>query len=191
MAVLNEADTLDSEDVPTMPNEDENCSEGSSMEILDSGSDADICEESELTKFSQMLCDAQRKAMEEEKARGNKQKRKTYTGPSWTSLYHWKCKWVNLAAQGYLPVHEFMKWMKLQKNAEELTPPQDVTIEESEESSDSDDGVLVMVSWLVLGASDGIDISDCHGVAQGPEAIRKLSSVLKIAYFLLKCLKAV
>jgi hypothetical protein len=51
-----EPGTLDTNDVPIMSNEDvESDFEGSSVEILDSGSDTDICEESELTKFSRML----------------------------------------------------------------------------------------------------------------------------------------
>ena len=41
MAVSDEPNTSDTNDISFMPNED---SEGSSAEILDSGSDADICE---------------------------------------------------------------------------------------------------------------------------------------------------
>ena len=61
MAVLNEPDTLDTNDVPTMPNDNDTDSEGSIVEILNSGSDMDICVESELTKFSRMLFDAQKR----------------------------------------------------------------------------------------------------------------------------------
>jgi len=58
MAVLEKPNALDTDDVSTMANKCDDDSEGSIVEILDSGSDADICEESELTKFSRMLCDA-------------------------------------------------------------------------------------------------------------------------------------
>jgi hypothetical protein len=125
-----------------MPNEDDNASDGSIVEILDGGSDTDICEESELVKFSRMLCDAQRKALTKEKTSGNK--RKTYDGRSRTTAYRRKLFKQKLAAQGYLPIHEFMQ-LKSQKNAEKLTTSQDLTIEESEESSDDD---VVIVSQL-------------------------------------------
>jgi len=63
MAVLNEPSMLNTghNDVSTMPNEnkkDSKGSEGSNVEIFNSGSDADIYEEMELIKFSRMLCDA-------------------------------------------------------------------------------------------------------------------------------------
>jgi hypothetical protein len=59
MAVLNEPDTADADDVPNEGDASDNSnSEGSSVEILDGGSDADIHEETELMKFSRMLCDA-------------------------------------------------------------------------------------------------------------------------------------
>jgi hypothetical protein len=84
MAVLDEPNTLDPghDDVLTMPNEhdsdskDSKGSKGSDVEILDGSSDTDIHEETELIKFSEMLCDAQEKAQEKVKAKGNK--RKTY-----------------------------------------------------------------------------------------------------------------
>jgi hypothetical protein len=64
-------------DISTIPNEDDSeGSEGSSMEIIDGGSDAEICEETELQRFSRILCEVQRKAQAQEKAKGNK--RKTY-----------------------------------------------------------------------------------------------------------------
>jgi hypothetical protein len=44
-AVLDEPDTLDTDNPPTIPSDD---SEGSSVEIIDGGSDLDICEETEL-----------------------------------------------------------------------------------------------------------------------------------------------
>jgi hypothetical protein len=72
VAVLNEPNTLDTDDVPTMPNDNNTDSEGSIVEILDSGSDVNIYEESELTKFSRMLFDAQKEAMKEKAARGKK-----------------------------------------------------------------------------------------------------------------------
>lgn len=64
--VLNEDDDVDTK--------------GSVVEIFDGGSDMDICEETELMKFSRMLSDAQKRAQAEEKAKGNKWK--TYTGHS-------------------------------------------------------------------------------------------------------------
>lgn len=62
------------------------------MEILDGGLDtvtlADIREETELTKFSRTFCEMQKKALAEEKAKGNK--RKTYTGRSRTTAFRQK-----------------------------------------------------------------------------------------------------
>jgi hypothetical protein len=146
-AVLDEPDKLDmDDDVPTLPNDD---SDGSSVEILDSGSDTDICEESELTKFSQMLHNAQKKALAEEKAMGNK--RKAYTGHSRATAYRQKRQRSNLANQGYLSVHEFMRQMESRKNKEKLTAPQELTFEESEESSDDD---IVTVSQLCTSESE-------------------------------------
>jgi hypothetical protein len=136
MAVLDEPDTLDTDDVPTVPNEDDDGSKGSNVEILDGGSDADIYEGTELIKFSRMLCDAQKKALAEEKVKGNK--RTTYNGHSRTTAHRWKRYRSDLAAQGYLPVHEFMKRMEAQKKKDELTASQELTVEESEESSDDD-----------------------------------------------------
>jgi hypothetical protein len=121
MAVLDEPDTLDTFDLPIVPNED-NSDSDSSVEILDGGSDTDIDNETELTTFSKMLCDAQKKALAVEKAMGNK--RKTYNGHSRTTAYRRKtrkCHQSDLATQGYLPVHEFMKRMEEQKKEEKLT----------------------------------------------------------------------
>jgi hypothetical protein len=112
MAVLDEPNTLDSFDLPTVPNEDDLDSD-SSVEILDGGSDTDIDDKAELTTFSKMLCDAQKKALADEKAMGNK--RKTYNGHSRTTAYRWKRHRRDLATQGYLPIHEFMKRMEEKK----------------------------------------------------------------------------
>ena len=88
VAVLDEPDTLDTNDVSTMPNDNDTDSKGSIVEILNSGSDMDICVESELTKFSRMLFDAQKKAMKEKAARGKKCR--TYTRHSGIIEYRWK-----------------------------------------------------------------------------------------------------
>lgn len=119
-----------------MPNEDNGDSKGSNVEILDGGSDADIYEETELIKFSRMLCDSQKKALAEEKVKGNK--RKTYNGHSRATAHRRKRYQSNLAAQGYLPVHEFMKQIEAQKKKDELTASRELAVEESEESSDDD-----------------------------------------------------
>jgi hypothetical protein len=170
-AVLDEPDTLDTDDIPTMPNEDDDGSESSSVEILDSGSHTDICKENELTRFSQILYDAQKRAFSEEKARGNK--RKAYTGHSQKTAYRRKRFQNDLAAQGYFSIHEFMQRMKSQKSAEKVTP----TFEESEESSDDN-----TVTWSnKLRTSEGMNVEeltpaqaalseDRHQVAQGPAA---------------------
>jgi hypothetical protein len=141
-AVLDEPNTPNRDDVPTMPNEDDDVSEDSEdsdVEILDDGSDMDIYEESELMKFSRMLCDAQKRALAEEKAKGIKQK--TYDGNSWATVYRRKRYWSDLAAQGYLPVPEFMKLIDARKEKDKLT---ELAVEESEASSDDD---TVTVSW--------------------------------------------
>lgn len=132
------------DDVLTMSNkEDDEDSEGSSVEILDGGSSADIYKETELTKFSKMLFDAQKRALAEEKAKSNK--RKTYNGHSRTTAHRRKRYQSDLAARGFLPVHEFMKRVEAQKNKEGLsTASQQLPYEESEESSGSDDGVAVL-----------------------------------------------
>jgi hypothetical protein len=140
-AVVDEPDTLDQNDVPTIPNEvdfvpfmesersesersesersndpsaeSESESDGSSVEIVDNASDAEICEETELEKFSRFLHDAQQAALANEKANGNK--RKNYKGDSRTTLYRRKRFRNDLAAKGFLPVHEFMKRMAEKK----------------------------------------------------------------------------
>jgi hypothetical protein len=140
--VLDEPDTLDTDDVPTLPNEDEDDSEGSDVEILDGGSDIDICEETELEKFSRMLHEAQKKALAKEKAKGNK--RKTYSGHSRTTRHRQKCFQIDLAAQGYLPVHDFMKRMEAQKKKEELTASQELSFEELKESLGSDNDMATV-----------------------------------------------
>jgi hypothetical protein len=74
---VNEPDTLGADDIPTIPTD--NDSEGSSVEIFNGGSDAEIFEETDLSRFSRILRDAQKKALAEN-AKGNK--RKAYTGCS-------------------------------------------------------------------------------------------------------------
>jgi hypothetical protein len=97
-------------DIPTIPNEDDSKgsegSDGSSVEIIDGGSDAEICEETELQRFSRILCEAQRKAQAQEKAKGNT--RKTYQGLSRTTAYRRKRVRNDLAAQGFLSVPLYM-----------------------------------------------------------------------------------
>ena len=117
---VDELDALNPNDDPIMPNENDNESTGSesSLEVFDSGSDTDICEESELTKFSKMLFDAQKKALAEEKARGKK--RKDYTGHLRATVYHRKCCREYLATQGFLPISMYMSQ---KKSTEELTAP--------------------------------------------------------------------
>ena len=138
MADLN---TLDAGNIPTMPNEFDVIvdSKGSGVEIVDSGSDADICKEAELTKFSRMLCDAQKRALAEEKAG---KKWKSYTGHSRATEYRRKRVQKDLAAQGYLPLHKVWKWVASKQNtkpaAKKLTTPQELASEESEEGPDND-----------------------------------------------------
>ena len=90
--VLDEPDTSDTDNVYALPNED---SDGSDVEILDGGSDIDICEETELAKFSQMLHEAQKEALTKEQAKGNKWK--TYSGRSRTTKHHQKHLQIDLA----------------------------------------------------------------------------------------------
>jgi hypothetical protein len=127
-------------DILTIPNEDNSegseGSDGSSVEIIDGGSDAEICEETELQRFSRILCEAQRKAQAQEKAKGNT--RKTYQGLSRTTAYRRKRVRNDLAAQGFLSVPLYMARME-SKNKEKLTF-------ESEESSDNDE-VFVSRLW--------------------------------------------
>jgi hypothetical protein len=119
-AVLDEPDTLDTDDVPVVPNEDHfessEDSDGSVVEILDGGSDVDIYEESELAKFSKMLFDAQKKALTEEKAKGKK--RKAYTGHSQSTAYRQKRFRTSLAAKGFPTLDGFAKWVKSKKKQE-------------------------------------------------------------------------
>jgi hypothetical protein len=129
-----EPDALDPDNLPTINFNDSD--DSSTVEIIDSGSDTDICEEIELMKFSRIFCDVQKNALAEEKAKGNKQK--SYQGLSRTTTYHRNNHRRDLAAQNYLPVHEYMEQMEAQKNEEKLTTPQDLTFEEEEESSDDD-----------------------------------------------------
>jgi hypothetical protein len=135
MAVLDEPNTLDTFNLPIVPNKDDSDSD-SSVEILDGGSNVDIDDETELTTFSKMLCDAQKKALVVEKAMGNK--RKMYNGHSRMTAYRRKRHQCDLATQGYLPAHEFMKCMEEQKKEEKLTASRESTLEKSEESSDND-----------------------------------------------------
>jgi hypothetical protein len=170
-AVLDEPDTLDTDNPPTIPSDD---SEGSSVEIIDGGSDLDICEETELARFSRILCDAQKKALAENAERS---KRKTYSGQSRTTAHRRKRNRIDLAAKGYLSVHEFMRKMSLKKQTEELN------FEESEESSDDEDDDAAIVSGPLndkpspLTPSEGtevdkltlaVSLSNCH--MRGPAA---------------------
>jgi hypothetical protein len=127
---------LDPDNVPiiNLNDSDSDSDNSSTVEILDSGSDTDICEETELMKFSRILSDAQKKALAEEKAKGKK--RKTYQGLSRTTIYRQNKRRKDLTAQGHLPIDEFMERMVAHKKKEELTIPQDLMVEESEESSD-------------------------------------------------------
>lgn len=178
MAVFDEPDALDTLDsvdafdVPsgTMPYKDDDDDEGSCVEILDSGSDVDICEESELAKFSRILFTAQKRAMEAEAARGTK--RKTHTGRSRTTAYRRKRYRSHLAAQGQLSVPEFMKLMESRKAAQERTPSQNLMVlpfEELEESSD-DDAVTASESESTNMELAPAVNEDRRRVAQGPVA---------------------
>jgi hypothetical protein len=85
-AVLNEPDTLDTVDVPTIMSDSD--SEESCVEIIDGGSDADIYKETALTRFSRILHDAQKKAQVEDVVKGNKWK--TFNGNLRSNIYYWK-----------------------------------------------------------------------------------------------------
>jgi len=166
-AVFDEPDALDTDAVPTIPSDSD--SKDSSVEILDGGSDVDICEETELVRFSRILHDAQKKAQAENAKRN---KRKTYSGHSWTTAYCQKRSRNDLAAKGYLSVHAFMKKMESKKNMEELT------FEESEESSNDDTAIMSRLWSTEPSPSKGTDInkltpamSEGHcQVARGPAA---------------------
>ena len=158
-----EPNTLDTDNV--VPNEDDDDFEGSSVEILDGCSDTDIREESELTRFSRMLCEAQEKALAEEKVKGNKQK--SYTGHSQATAYRQKQIQTDNAAQGYFPVHEFMRRIQLQKSEKKVTP--------SFKEESSDDDVITCIDELK--ASEGMDVKltpavreDRHQAAHSPAA---------------------
>ena len=166
-AVFDEPDTLDTDAVPTIPSDSD--SKDSSVEILDGGSDVDICEETELVRFSRILHDAQKKAQAENAKRN---KRKTYSGHSRTTAYCQKHSRNDLAAKGYLSIHAFMKKMESKKNTEELT------FEESEESSNDDTAIMSRLWSTEPSPSKGADIdkltpavSEGHcQVARGPAA---------------------
>jgi hypothetical protein len=164
-AVLDEPDTADADDVPNEGDASDNSdSKGSSVEILDGGSDADIHEETELMKFSRMLCDAQKKAQAEERAKGKK--RKPYNGHSCATEDHQKRYRRDLAAQGYLPVQEFMKQMGAQKKEE-------LTVEESEESSGNNAITVCRLECNQPSMSRGTQVTasgDRPRVVQGPAA---------------------
>ena len=83
MAVLDEPDMLDPNNAL---DEDFKGSGSSNVKIVDSGSNVEICEETELMNFSRILCDAQQAALAVERAKGIK--KKTYTGVSWTTAWH-------------------------------------------------------------------------------------------------------
>ena len=157
-AVLDDPDTLDADDIPIIANEDDDDSDGSCVEILDGGSDADICNETELTRFSKMLQDAQKAALAKEKAKGNK--RKKFDGHSASTVYRRKRVRDNLAAMGYLPVPMFMKQMKARKTEKHTT----LTFEESEESSDDNVTIVSHVRSNEPSTSEGA----CHQFVRGP-----------------------
>jgi hypothetical protein len=194
-AVLDEPDTLDRDDAMLNDNGDD--SEGSSIEILDGGSDTDIYEESELAKFSRMLSDAQKRAREKEKAQGKK--RKTYNGHSRTTAYRQKRVQKNHAAKGFLPLRDFMKLMESKKNADKqvvhcgkfvtnLPLHKDLMVESEEEESSEDDAAFVSqprsnqscisedtdIEELARAASEGPAlIEECYRVAQSPTPIEE------------------
>lgn len=140
------------------------------MEILDGGSHADTCEETEVTRFSRILYDAQKKASAEN---ADRNKRKTYSGHSRTTAHRRKRYRSELAAKGYLSVPEFMKKMGSKKRTEELP------FEESEESSD-DDAAIMSRPWSHKPSpSEGTDIDKltpavseghCQVTPHGPAA---------------------
>ncbi|KAI0281130.1 hypothetical protein BGY98DRAFT_1095071 [Russula aff. rugulosa BPL654] len=163
-----------------MLNDNRDDSEGSSIEILDGGSDTDIYEESELAKFGRMLSDAQKRAREKEKAQGKKWK--TYNGHSRTTAYHRKRVQKNHAAKGFLPLRNFMKLMKSKKNADKQV------IQCEEEESSEDDAAFVSqprsnqscisedtdIEELARAASEGPAlIEECYWVAQSPTLIKE------------------
>ena len=150
MAVLNELDMLDPNNAP---NED---SEGSNVEIVDSGSNVEICEETELMKFSRILHDAQQAALAVERAK--RIKNKTYTGVLQTTAWHRKHHQGDLAAQGFLAVHEFMKMTNEPKEKKELA------FEESQESSD--DGIVHHLWSNRSNTSDGTEIERAPAVSE-------------------------
>ena len=66
MAVFDEPDMININNIPTVPNEvnsDFKDSEDSMVKILDAGSDVDIYKETELEKFNRMLFDAQKRVV--------------------------------------------------------------------------------------------------------------------------------
>jgi hypothetical protein len=150
MAVLDEPDTLDTDDVPTIPSVDN--SKGSSVEILDGASDTDICEETELTRFSRILDDAQKRALAEN---AKQNKRKTYSGRSQATTRRRKRYQSDLAAKGYLSVPDFMKRMESKKSNREELP-----FEESEESSDDDAAIVSQLQGNEPISSEGTDIDN-------------------------------
>ena len=168
---------MDTDNIPTVPNEvnsDSEDSEDSIVEILDAGSDINIYEETELENFSRMLFDAQKRAQKEKKAKGKK--RKTYNGSLWATAYRRKQHRKDLVALGQLSVLDFMKWRKAKRKEEKLT----TFVEKSEESSDD---VIASVFWIgpwsnEPSMSEGADIKeltsaasvDCCQIALSPIA---------------------
>ncbi|KAI0282647.1 hypothetical protein BC826DRAFT_974179 [Russula brevipes] len=90
----------------------------------------DITEESELTKFSFFLQEAQRIALEVEKTH---KKWNPYTGKSRSTLYHHKRSRRELSTKGFLPLDEFIRRKSTHKDGKLLTIAVPL---ESEESSD-------------------------------------------------------
>jgi hypothetical protein len=149
--------TGDSE--PSLSSEEEEGAESESDGL------EEIVEESELEKFSNFLKEAQKAALELEKAKGKC--RRTYTGRSRTTRYRRKTKGANLKAQGILGVFEYMDHIK-------STRRPTVVFEEEEESSDNDSGpsgASQGTENYVQGHVSNSDTSDQEGSISGAPAM--------------------
>ena len=120
----------DSDDNTAVSSEDDH-PKSSSLDAFD-----EITELSELEKFTMYLKNAQKVALEVERAQGTAWR--PYTGQSRTTQFCRKKFRANLASKGFLGVFEIMEQVKSKK---ELTvgPEEE---EESEEGLDSDSGLL-------------------------------------------------
>ena len=95
--------------------------------------------------------------------KGNKWK--SYTGHSRATAY-WR-KWIQTdhAAQGYFPVHEFMRRIQLQKSEKDVTP--------SFEKESSDDDVITCIDELKASKGMNVELTpavreDHHQAAHSP-----------------------